>query len=133
MPKGKDEFDYPGDDVVTRAVAETLKEARLAKGMSLDDADKMYRETSRTMDLKIAHRSVALAIKNAREKAGMSRSQLSRKSGVPMNNLILAERAQVNMPLTDFVRVAYALRVKPSVLAEEQERIEQNLSEGKNV
>ncbi len=133
MPKGKDEFDYPRDDVVTRAVAETLKEARLAKGMSLDDADKMYRETSRTMDIKIARRSVALAIKNAREKAGMSRSQLSRKSGVPMNTLILAERAQINMPLTDFVRVAYALRVKPSVLAEGQERIEQNLSEGKNV
>jgi ribosome-binding protein aMBF1 (putative translation factor) len=127
----KHEWKYPGDDVVLKSVGRILQKARESQGISLEDAAKKYTEAMKERDPKIGRRAVALTLKNAREEAGMSRQQLTRKSGVPLRRIILVERALVDVQFTEWVRIAYAVHIKPSKLAEEQERIEKNLLDAK--
>jgi transcriptional regulator with XRE-family HTH domain len=123
----KDDFTYPGDEAVLKAVGETLKEARLAQGMSLEEAGARFKEAERKTDYQTARRAVAIAIRAFREEKGLTRRQLSKASGVPMRRIILVERAVMNIPFTDFVRISYAMKVKPHVVAEKVEEIEKNL------
>ena len=121
---------YPGDEAVLKAFGATVQSLREERGLTREEyAERVNKVKER--DVSVIRRSCALAIKNEREKAGMDRQTLSKKSGVPLRQLILIERAQTELGFIEFVRIAFALKVLPHKLAEEQERIEQNLLEGK--
>jgi hypothetical protein len=55
---------------------------------------------------------------------------VSNKSGVPVRRIIQIERGMTDAEFLEWVRIAYALKIKPSKLAESQEEIEKNLMEG---
>jgi hypothetical protein len=53
------------------------------------------------------------------------------KSKVPIRRIIMIEQARTDAEFLEWVRIAYALGIEPSKLAEAQEEIEKNLSQGK--
>lgn len=126
----EDEWKYPGDKAVLKAVGETLRKAREGAGLSLEEAARRATEAQKNMDVQASRRALGLAIRNAREPAGVDRKALSKKSGVPLKVIAAVERAQISIGFVEFVRISYALRIRPYVLAEEQERIERNILDG---
>jgi DNA-binding XRE family transcriptional regulator len=122
---------YPGDAAVLKALGETVQQLREEAGLTREQAAARMKAVDREIDKEAIRRSCALAIKNAREKAGMDRRTLSKKSGVPLRTIILIERGQVTLGFLEMVRIAFALKILPHDLTAEQERIEKNLREGK--
>jgi ribosome-binding protein aMBF1 (putative translation factor) len=122
---------YPGDEVVLKALGATVQKLRLDAGLSLEEASKRADAAEKVMDKDLIRRSVGLAIRNARLRAGMDRHTLSKKSGVPLKTLIQVERHQTNVGFIEFVRISFALKILPHVLTQEQEQIERNIREGR--
>jgi ribosome-binding protein aMBF1 (putative translation factor) len=127
----KDEWEYPGDEAILKAVGETLRKAREDAGLSMEEAARRATEAGKSIDVRVYRRAVGLAIRNARDAAGMDRKTLGKKSGVPLKVIVAIERAQTSIGVVEFVRISYALKILPHVLAEEQQRIEQNILDGK--
>ena len=60
-----------------------------------------------------------------------SRKELSRIAGLPLRRLIALERGLAgDMPVTEFLRISYALKMKPDELTERFEEIEKNIAQG---
>jgi cytoskeletal protein RodZ len=126
-----DPFQYPGDDVMCKALGEALKRARLEAGLSIEEAEERSRVAMNGLDRKRISRALGLAIKEAREKRHVSRKELSRSTGLPLRRLITIERGLAgDMPVTEFFRISYALRMKPDELTERFEQIEKNIAQG---
>jgi transcriptional regulator with XRE-family HTH domain len=126
-----DPFQYPGDDVMCKALGEALKKARLEAGLSIEEAEDRSRVAMKGLDRKRISRALGLAIKEAREKRHVSRKELSRSAGLPLRRLIAIERGMSgDMPVTEFFRISYALRMKPDELTERFEEIEKNIAQG---
>jgi transcriptional regulator with XRE-family HTH domain len=126
-----DPFQYPGDDVMCKALGEALKRARLEAGLSIEEAEERSRVAMNGLDRKRISRALGLAIKEAREKRHVSRKELSRSTGLPLRRLITIERGLAgDMPVTEFFRISYALRMKPDELTERFEEIEKNIAQG---
>lgn len=92
----------------------------------MEETARRATEAEKSIDVRVSRRAVGLAIRNAREAAGRDRKTLSKKSGVPLNVIVAVKRAQTCIGFVEFVRISYALKILPHVLAEEQQRIEQN-------
>jgi transcriptional regulator with XRE-family HTH domain len=126
-----DPFQYPGDDVMCKALGEALKRARLEAGLSIEEAEERSRVAMVGLDRKRISRALGLAIKEAREKRHVSRKELSRSAGLLLKRLIAIERGLVgDVPVTEFFRISYALRMKPDELTERFEEIEKNIAQG---
>jgi transcriptional regulator with XRE-family HTH domain len=126
-----DPFQYPGDDVMCKALGEALKRARLEAGLSIEEAEERSRVAMEGLDRKRISRALGLAIKEAREKRHVSRKELSRNAGLTLKRLIALERGLArDMPVTEFFRISYALKMKPDELTERFEEIEKNIEQG---
>src|SRR6266851_3718264 len=122
-----DPFQYPGDDVMGKALGEALKQARLEAGLSLEEAERRLRMEMEGLDYKRMARAMGRAIKEAREKRHLSRKELSSKAGLPLGRLIALERGSTeNFFATEFFRISYAMKMRPHELAECYEEIERN-------
>jgi ribosome-binding protein aMBF1 (putative translation factor) len=119
---------YPGDEVVWKSINAVLQEACEQKDTTLD---KVYKEISRKEPLGHLRRVIGINLRTAREKVGLTREQVSKRSKVPVRRIILIEQARTDAGFLEWVRIAYALGIKPSKLAEAQEEIEKNLSQRK--
>jgi hypothetical protein len=119
---------YPGDEVVWKSINAVLQEACEQKGTTLD---KVYKEISRKEPPGHLRRVIGINLRTAREKVGLTREQVSKRSKVPVRRIILIEQARTDAEFLEWVRIAYALGSKPSKLAEAQEEIEKNLSQRK--
>jgi cytoskeletal protein RodZ len=127
----KAEYQYPGDEVIYKAIGETLRELRLESGMSVEQAEKAYREAIIKTDYKATYRALGLAVKQERERQSISRRELSCMSGLPFRELTLLERGQVErMPAAYFFRISYALKISPAALARRFEAIQENITHG---
>ncbi len=127
-----DRFQYPCDEVMCKALGEALKQARLKAGLSLEEAEKLSRIAMERLDRKRISRALGLAIKEAREKRHVSRDELSRSAGLPLRRLIALERGlAADMPVTEFFRICYALKIKPDELSGRFEEIEKNIAQGR--
>jgi transcriptional regulator with XRE-family HTH domain len=73
-------------------------------------------------------RVIGINLRNAREKVGLTREQVSKRSKVPVRRIILIEQGRTDAGFLEWVRIAYGLGIKPSKLAEAQEEIEKKLS-----
>jgi transcriptional regulator with XRE-family HTH domain len=83
------------------------------------------------LDRKRISRALGLAIKEAREKRLVSRKELSRTAGLPLRRLIALERGLAgDMPVTEFFRISYALKMRPDELTARFEDIEKNMMRG---
>ncbi len=124
-------FLYPGDDVLCKALGETLREIRIERGFSLKEAAAGARAAMAARDYKRSFRALGLAINEAREQRHVSRRQLSRSAGLALRNLILIERGLAgDLPITDFFRISYALKMRAELLVQRYEEIEQNMVRG---
>ena len=122
-----DPFQYPGDDVIGKALGEALKQARLEAGLSIEEAEELLRVEMEGLDRRRLSRAMGLAIREARERHHMSRKELSRKAGLPLRRLIALERGVTeDFCATEFFRISYALQMKPHELAERYEEIDKN-------
>ncbi len=115
---------YPGDEVVWKSINAVLQDACEEKGTTLD---KVYKEISRKEPPGHLRRVIGINLRNAREKVGLTREQVSKRSKVPVRRIILIEQARTDAGFLEWVRIAYALGIKPSKLAEAQEEIEKKL------
>jgi transcriptional regulator with XRE-family HTH domain len=128
-----DPFQYPGDDVMGKALGEALRQARLEAGLSIEEAEERLRVEMEGLDYKRMARAMGRAIKEAREKRHLSRKELSSKAGLPLGRLIALERGSTeNFFATEFFRISYAMKMRPHELAECYEEIDKNsVSSGK--
>jgi transcriptional regulator with XRE-family HTH domain len=127
-----DPFEYPGDDVMGKALGEALKQARLEAGLSIEEAEERLRMEMEGLDYKRMARAMGRAIKEARETRHLSRKELSSKAGLPLGRLIALERGSTeNFFATEFFRISYAMKMRPHELAECYEEIDKNSVAGK--
>jgi len=104
------------DEIIRKPVGKTLKDIRRQKGLSIDEALEGVRAAD--IDLKQLSRALGLAIKQSREERHMSRRELSRKTGFPLGRIIRLEGGVAGgLPVTEFIRISFALEMSPEILA----------------
>jgi hypothetical protein len=119
---------YPGDEVVWKSINAVLEAACEENGITLQKA---YKEASRREPPGHMRRVIGVNLRTAREKVGLTREQVSKRASLPVRRITLIEQARTDAGFLEWVRIAYALGIKPSKLAEAQEEIEKNLNQGK--
>ena len=108
--KKKDPPGYPGDEVVKKAVGDALREIRLERGLSLEEANALFQEANQEDPGSMVPRALGMVVRQLREKQKMSRAQLSRASGLSVRFIGRVERGQAgNATITDVVRIAFGL------------------------
>ena len=113
MRAGADAYQYPGDEVIYKAIGETLRRLGLESGMSVEQAEEAFREALAKTDYRATYRALGLTVKEERERS-ISRAELSRTSGLRLRDLILLERGQLSrLPAAYFFRISYALKISP--------------------
>jgi len=108
--KKKDPPGYPGDEVVKKAVGDALREIRLEKGLSLEEANALFQKANQANTGSMVLRALGMVVRQLREKQKMSRAQLSRASGLSVRFIGRVERGRAdNATITDVVRIAFGL------------------------
>jgi transcriptional regulator with XRE-family HTH domain len=108
--KKKDPPGYPGDEAVKKAIGEALREIRLEKGLSLEEANALFQKANQEDPGSMAPRALGMVVRQLREKQKMSRAQLSRASGLSARFIGRVERGRAdNATITDVVRIAFGL------------------------
>jgi ribosome-binding protein aMBF1 (putative translation factor) len=108
--KKKDPPGYPGDDAVTEAVDEALRELLLEKGLSLEEASAALRKANQEDPQSMVPRALGIVVRQLREEKKMSRAQLSRASGLSVRFIGTVERGRAhNATITDVVRISFGL------------------------
>lgn len=133
MRQGKDlretelkELELLENEIITRPFCNMLKHARIQKGLSIDEA--VERANAADIDPRKLLRAVGLAIKQSREEHNMSRSELSRKTGLSLDKIIGLERGLGDPPLiTEFIRISCALGMNPEALNDRVNEFHQNI------
>jgi transcriptional regulator with XRE-family HTH domain len=106
--KKKDPPGYPGDEAIKKAVGEALREIRLEKGLSLEEAEALLQKADQ--DYSQAPRALGIVVRQLREELKMSRAQLSRASGLSVRFIGTVERGRAdNAMITDVVRISFGL------------------------
>jgi DNA-binding Xre family transcriptional regulator len=108
--KKKDPPGYPGDETVKKAVGEALREIRLEKALSLEEAEAIFRKANQEDPQSMLPRALGIVVRKLREKRKMSRVQLGRASGLSARFIGILERGKAhNVTITDVVRISFAL------------------------
>ncbi len=108
--KKKDPPGYPGDEAVKKAVGEALREIRLEKGLSLEEANAMFQKANQEDPESIVPRALGIVVRQLREKQKMTRMQLSRASGLSVRFIGIVERGKAHdATITDIVRICFGL------------------------
>jgi transcriptional regulator with XRE-family HTH domain len=107
--KKKDPPGYPGDEAVKKAVGEALREIRIEKGLSLEEANALFQNAKQENPQSMVPRALEIVVRQLREKQRMSRAQLSRVSGLSVRLIGIVERGRADNAITDVVRISFAL------------------------
>jgi len=100
---------YPGDEAINQAFVEKLRRIRIAKGLSIEQADALLAEAIRKDTPSNAPRAIGIVLRELREKRGMRRCALARASGLSVRLIILIERGKADPTLADMARLSLAL------------------------
>ena len=110
MKKRKDPPVYPGDEAILKAFGEALRDVRIEKGLSLEQADAAFQESLKQDLYPRLPRALGIVVRRLREKQNMSRMQLSDASGLSARFLSSLERGKsANASLTQIVRISFGL------------------------
>jgi transcriptional regulator with XRE-family HTH domain len=110
MKRRKDPPGYPGDEAVLKALGDALRDIRIEKGMSLEQADAALKETLKQDLYPRLPRALGIVVRRLREKQNMSRTQLSDASGLSLRFLGSLERGKAsNATITEIVRISFGL------------------------
>jgi DNA-binding Xre family transcriptional regulator len=128
MKRRKDPPGYPGDEAVLKALGDALRDVRIEKGMSLEQADAAFNEAL-TQDLyPRLPRALGIVVRRLREKQNMSRVQLGDASGLPVHFLSMLERGKAtNATVTQIVRLSFGLNCPITDLITEVVAMEEQL------
>lgn len=108
--KKKDPPGYPGDEAVKKAVGEALRQIRLEKGLSLEEAEAALQEAAQEDAQPLVPRALGIVVRQLREERKMSRAELSRASGLSVRFIGAVERGRAdNATITDVVRISFGL------------------------
>lgn len=129
MVKKNEPPGYPGDEAVKKAFGKALRELRLQKGLSLEQADALLEEASQQNIYPRLYRALGIVVRQMREKQKMSRADLSSVSGLPKRFITALERGQVtSATLTQIVRLAMSFEYSVADFVEEVLKKEQELT-----
>jgi len=121
------ELELLENEIITKPFCKMLKDTRIRQGLSIDEAVEGANDAN--IDPTQLLRAVGLAIKRSREDRHMSRSELSRKTGLSLGKIIGLERGLGDPPLiTEFIRISCALRMNPEALDDRVNEFHQNIS-----
>ncbi len=110
MKKRKDPPGYPGDEAILKAFGDALRDVRIEKGLSLEQADAAFQESLKQNLYPRLPRALGIVVRRLREKQNMSRMQLSDASGLSARFLSRLERGKsANASLTQIVRISFGL------------------------
>jgi transcriptional regulator with XRE-family HTH domain len=110
MKRRKDPPGYPGDKAVLKAIGDALRAIRLEKGLSLEEANEIFREAMRTDARELVPRALGIVVRQLRENQHLSRVQLSRASGLSVRVIGNLERGKAHdATVTDIVRLSFGL------------------------
>ena len=110
MLKRKDPRGYPGDDAINEAFAKTVRSIRIAKGLSIEEADALVATVIRRETPHNTMRALGLVVRQLREKQGMFRWALGRASGLSVRLLVQIELGKADPALTEVARLSLELR-----------------------
>ena len=129
MAKKNEPPGYPGDEAVKKAFGKALRELRLQKGLSLEQADALLEEASQQNLYPRLYRALGIVVRQLREKQKLSRADLSSVSGLPKRFITALERGQVtSATLTQIVRLAMSFEYSVADFVEEVLKKEQELT-----
>ena len=110
MKRRKDPPGYPGDEAVLKAIGDALRAIRREKGLSLEEANGLFREAMRSDAYNLASPALGIVVRQLREKQKLSRAQLSDISGLSVRFISSVERGQArDATVTDIARLSFAL------------------------
>jgi ribosome-binding protein aMBF1 (putative translation factor) len=128
MKKRKDPPGYPGDEAILKAVGDALRNVRIEKGLSLEQADAAFQESLKQDLYPRLPRALGIVVRRLREKQNMSRMQLSDASGLSARFLSTLERGKAtNASLTQIVRISFGLNCPIIDLVNEVVAMEEKL------
>lgn len=126
--KKKDPPGYPGDEAVKKAVGDALRQIRLEKGISLEEAEAIFRKANQEDPQSMVPRALGIVVRKLREKQNMSRVQLSRASGLSARFIGILERGNAHSAtITDVVRIAFGLNLPITELVIQVEEVAEKL------
>lgn len=129
MAKKNEPPGYPGEEAVKKAFGKALRELRLQKGLSLEQADALLQEASQQNLYPRLYRALGIVVRQLREKQKMSRAELSNLSGLERRFITALERGQVtSATLTQIVRLAMSFEYSVADFVEEVLKKEQELT-----
>jgi DNA-binding Xre family transcriptional regulator len=128
MKKRKDPPGYPGDEAILKAAGDALRNVRIEKGLSLEQADAAFQESLKQDLYPRLPRALGIVVRRLREKQNMSRMQLSDASGLSARFLSTLERGKAtNASLTQIVRISFGLNCPITDLVNEVVAMEEKL------
>lgn len=128
MKKRKDPPGYPGDEAILKAFGDALRDVRIEKGLSLEQADAAFQESLKQDLYPRLPRALGIVVRRLRENQNMSRMQLSDASGLPVRFLSSLERGKAtNASLTQVVRISFGLNCPITDLVNEVVAMEEKL------
>jgi DNA-binding XRE family transcriptional regulator len=127
MGKQKDPPGYPGDEAVNKAFVENVRRIRIAKGLSIEQADALVAAAVRMDTLSNTPRAIGLVVRELRETRQMSRSALSHASGLSVRLVVQVEHGKADPSLTDAARLSIGLQISIAELVERVCAVKQRL------
>ena len=119
---------YPGDDAIKKAFGEAVRQIREDKGLSLEEAEALVKQSMGKVNLSRAARALGIVVRRLREQQKLSRAQLSSASGLTLRLIIKLERGKAHdASLTDIVRICYALNIAPTDFVSQVEEATQKI------
>src|SRR5437588_3372470 len=83
MKKRKDPPGYPGDEAILKAFGDALRDVRIEKGLSLEQADAVFQEALKKDLYPRLPRALGILVSEVRQKQNIARQQLSDAAGLP--------------------------------------------------
>jgi transcriptional regulator with XRE-family HTH domain len=128
MKKKKDPPGYPGDEAILKAFGDALRDVRIEKGLSLEEADAAFQDAMKKDLYPRLPRALGIVVRQLREKQNMSRAQLSDASGLSARFLSSLERGRAsNATITQIVRLSFGLNCPVTDLVNEIVAMEEKL------
>lgn len=126
--KKKDPPGYPGDEAIRKAFGEALRQPRLERGLSLEEADAVFRAEMAKDEHLLLPRALGAVVQQLREGQKMTRAQLSSASGLSARFIGNLERGEAHdATLIDVVRISFGLNHRVTDLVEQVYRLEKKL------